>query len=797
MTISLDLKTRIEEIKDFTKEVDSDVQSLNGLLVSFEDMMEISDLTTEIGELEKKILTTKNDINKIEVGYKVFSTTKNVNDLLEVSRPSLEHFGVNIDEFLVNLSLGEEDITTSEEGIFSAIGKGLKSIFLFLVNIVKSLINIIIKFITGIINFITGLFKGRHSSGGGGSSYKTSKTVKETAKKKVKRQFEDLKNKISSSNGIKEANELIKALLENNNRVMIECILENLGINAFYNLLANVDGDSYFDINEFIVRIYDKLGTYTNIINDLLNIETTIGSIHDRKHEDLPLIQYSFDNYKIMSELNYFIFDIGNEIVKNLTINNEDKIQTTLANLVRYTFNLNKVLKQKVNFENGRVLLDAFSNIGDTVHFTFGALSEHNLIHDKTLEELTENLSKNEALDTNLYLFKDKIVVNDILSKSNSSYVKKLNDNLKMIGETEFFAINDISKSIDDLKDLSELDLMTILYASEEGIKIDGEIMRSDVVIDLLRFATLFNKKPIIKIKDFTPPKNDLKDVFKIFNDYIKASDVKSLKILNDITVGNFGISTNVSLAGKPINWKQTTKDILHIYEKNNYIISSPITDKTKESIGIDLISLLNNEILKSVNENYHIINNTLSMKKRNLEKFNNDLNNFIKSNKIDDSENFRATFEKLYNSIKKNIEKPKSSSGGLSFTDINEIKPVIEKAINTTKNIDMDLSNEDKNKLLNKYLKLAILEDIATTSVLMQTSQFKYMVHIIQFLTLISLQYGYLSSLMNDDEFITAVAVLKGLHKFIEEKKETKELKSITEELNKIEKEILKDLQK
>ena len=798
MTINLNLSTKISEVKELSTTISETTTALNDCFVSLEDTMEINSLITEVGELEEKILTTKNDINKIEVGYKVFSTTKDVNDLLEVAKPSLEHFGVDIDEFLVNMSLGEEDITASEEGILSAIGKGIKSIFLFLVNIVKSLINIIIKFITGIINFITGLFKGRHSGGGGGSSsYKTAKVVKETAKKKVKHQFEDLKNKISSSNGIKEANDLIKALLDNNNKVILERILENLGINAVFKLLTPIDEDSYFDINKFMIDLYNELSTYTNIVNGLLNIKTTLDSIDIGKHDDLPLIKYGFDNMGVMSELSYFLFDISNEIIKNLSINNEDKIQTTLANLIRHTFNLNNVLKQKVDFENGRVLLSSYGDNTADIGHTFETLGDLNLIHDKTLEELMKNIGKIDPGSMRLYLFKDKIVINDILEKSNKKYVSELNDKINIVGETKFFTINNIDRSINDLKDLSESDLMTILYASEEGIKVDGEIMRSDVAIDLLRFATLFNKDPIIKIKDFTPPKNDLKDIFNKFKEYLTASDIKSVKILNDIKVGDFGISTNVSIASKPIDWKKTAEDMLHIYEENNFIISSPIKKDTKTTISIDLISLLSNKTLKSVNENFHVINNTINIKKRNLEKFANDLNDFLKSNKLDESENFRATFINLYNSIKNNIEKPKDSTGSLSFTDINDIKPAIEKAMNTTKDLDMDISKEEKDILLKKYLKLAILEDIATTALIVQTSQLKYMVQVIQFLTLTSLQYGYLTSLVNDDEFVTAAAVLKGLYRFIEERKETKELKGITEKLNEIEKEILKDLQK
>lgn len=768
MVVDLNIKDKIEEMKNLSNSVEQDLAVVNNYLISSEDMVEISELTMQVAELEHQTVTTKNHIRKIELGCTVYNKTKSVNDLLDISGPSLEEFGVDIESMLVDLSLGEEDVIASEEGIFSAIGKGLKSVFLLLVNIIKSIINIIIKFITAIFNFISGLFGKNGHSGGGGSSSSSVKRIKKTAKKNVKEQFDNLKNKIVAVNGVKEAQDLINAVIENNSKILIEKTLNKLGINSLMGLLNAINENNYLDYNKFIQAYYKRLSAYINKVKDLNNNP-------EDKSNKLPVMSYAFDSNNIMDGVSYYLFGIVNNIFNTLKTTSNENATKALSPLITDSIAFFKRVDEDVDFSQNRTLLisgDLINNYEE--HFKVAEI--------KRLFKDLDNLDKENG---NIYLFSNKIVFNDKLNSSCSKHITNLKAILQEIKSTKFLAINDVASSIAKLQKLSDVDLMTILYAGEKGIKIDGEFIKSEVTIDLLSFYSMFDKTPLVKLDNVSSPKHNFMDLVNEFNTFITANDVTKVSVLGETLGANYGLSGNLNLSSKLPNWGQVADELVKILKDANI---SLLSETDNASINIDIINLINDRILKNLNEEFKNINIAMSHKKEGLKVFIENLDTFISNNGGDD---YTAKFRQLYKTIATNLDK-----NNLNFNDINTVVPDMTKAVNEVKNKNyMDISPDERDSLLKKYLKLAILDKIKNISLINLKSQYTYMLHVTKLLGNVAVETRNLSTLVADEEFITAIAVLSGFRKKIKTFKEMQDLDAVSTELGELEKELLKEL--
>lgn len=812
VNINLNLKKDINELVVTNEEIKTDLNSFKNNLFSFEDLEEIKDLRLEVGELEYETKNVSLEVERIKTSYDTYNRTKDVKLFTEMVIPSLEAVGYDTDELLVSLT----NNTLAEESILGAIGKGIKAVFDFLINIVKTLITMVIKFISAIINFIAGFFKNNHIGSGGGSGKVRSKVIAKEAEVKVKKQFKEIREKIQVAQPSVTAADILKEVLNKNINIYVKKLLEHLGLEGIFSLLKNASSNSnetlyLINYNKVVISylremdsILSKIGTLvasgSNINMPLPTFVMGSGNL-----VDLPAVEYAFDgNFMFsMNTLTFFNVKVALNLMTTLKTKNEKEITDALFEIVTNSTELFGDIAKNLNGDNSTITITAGRYLVETGDVDRCSLNFYNKIIEFVLNNsdglnnsLINTLKRLQTITNNhrgcIFLNKKTAIINDILELEDTEKLLNFTKNtMDFLADLPLFKANDNDRSIKDFDKLTDIELCTILEA--DRVKINDKMVPSNIVVNLRVLYKFFTGEDIVE--NSGKEKNNLNSLVDEFTTYLNKN---SFEVDNK---KNYGISTSIKLQDTKNKIPLTENDvkgILEMLEKANiYITANKKTSNNKinDLLSIELLNIIKNPLVSSVNKQVNKIKNDLKNKNETMDKLERTIKEFSTLN--NDGISYKTKFKTLYAAIKKGLETHKSNGKGLSFGGINDsnISEYTEIVTKIEKDSKFNLSDAEINHTLGKYLKYAIIEEIAKLVLKLEQNNLKYSLKLLDLTGALMIKYKDFYNLIGDIEFIVSAFIIESLNNIITENVNNKETNIILEDLGKYEKVLLKKI--
>ena len=506
---NIKLKDDLELTKNILKASEDiysnlDLEALDNFIAANED-------SVNINKYQNDLYACRANIRKLETYVKLNNIDQKV-ILPDLAKTIHEITHEDIDSILVDISVGEE-------GIFSAIGKGIAFVFKTIMKIIGGIISFIFNIIKAIINFILGLFGGGSSSGGsGGGGYSTSATTKKTiknAKKTVKeikdKVINEIKTEFKKDNNItyKTIYDVITTILksyaqdfiikviklntifatvlpsDNDKNIYYTEATQTLNVNTIEAIFKGlqVDVDKLLDvtIGDFFSQSKKEL-----ILEYLTNVTNSLNSIINNDFKNNDILLNSFLNYGSpnLENLNNYFHNLNN-ILNALIIN----LRTNNLNLDFYN-NLEKVmedLKEKISEERNKFLGIDFYTEGETEFTTlvtedledlktvFIEREENNVDGKKLVSLIESTTSKIENKDDIKFGILPKTIITgsglnieEIISELNTksfkndfcSYVEELSKSYTDKGEV----LVKFKEEMDSYKFNSLIVILTVVY---------------------------------------------------------------------------------------------------------------------------------------------------------------------------------------------------------------------------------------------------------------------------------------------------------------------------------------------
>jgi len=503
-TITIPINEHLKLTKEFTKVGKSFISELETSLTA--DILAANESYEDYIKQKEELAKQENNLKKLEKLYKLY-TLKVKQEMLvpKIAETIHEITNEDIDDILIELSVGEESI-------LSSIGKGIMFVFKTIVNIVMGIINFIINIIKAVINFILGLFGKSTSSGGSGGSSSSIKNTIKNAKTRVeevkKEVMKAIKNEFKKENKItyKTIFDTVISIMRNYAEDYVRQII-NIN-NVYTHILPEHDKPDNIVLDNDRLKIHSVApifeGTRVTEVNPTLNA-ITIGDFYDIKSLNKLYVFLS----RINDGLESIIESLKNK--ENLLLSSflvyENELSTSFFKLLYYIdlgistlalklekgnfrvdiFNdYESILKDKIiplinkNESNSYLCLDLDRKADSVLESIFSAKEvllrtlDEDKVDTNKLEDILDRLFKDKKMDDNS-LF---IVSLDFIAMGNNIKLYELLSNLKTEGLDKEFENTTIKK----LKYYNDL--------ANAIVKFNGKI-DSDQIYHLLSLVTI------------------------------------------------------------------------------------------------------------------------------------------------------------------------------------------------------------------------------------------------------------------------------------------------------------------